>query len=67
MQKTKIYEDQGLNKLAVTTDGLARMLSCGEHTAKQVGEKSGARLELGTRRTLWNIKIIQEYLDSIAS
>lgn len=67
MQKTKTYEGQTLGKLAVTTRELAQMLGCGEYSAKQVGEKSGARLDLGTRRTLWNVNIIREYLDKIAS
>lgn len=67
MQKTKTYEEQNLVKLAVTTAELAKMMGCGEYTARQVGEKSGARLDLGTRRALWNVKCVQEYLDSVAS
>lgn len=67
MQKTKTYEGQNIVKLAVTTAELAEMLGCGEYTARQVGEKSRARLDIGTRRTLWNVKSIQEYLDEIAS
>lgn len=66
MQKTKKNENVKIMKLAVDTRELADMLSCGEHSARKIGEESGARLDFGTRRTLWNVKVIQEYLDNIA-
>lgn len=62
MNKTGANEFVHLPKLAVTTEELATMLSCGIGTAKEVGEKSGARLDLATRRTLWSVDRVREFI-----
>ena len=64
MNKT-IKRDYGLPKIAVDTKELASMLSCGEATAKKCGIECGARVQIG-KRVLWNVKVVQEYLDSLA-
>lgn len=49
-------------KLLVTLDELAGILSCGLGTAKEIGEASQARFEMG-RRVLWNIGKVKAYID----
>lgn len=51
--------------LTVDTEGLAAMLSCGEATARKIGEQAGARIEMG-RRVLYLVTKVQRYLESIA-
>lgn len=65
MYKTDKNRTYDLPKLAVDTDELAYMLSCGEATARNIGTKSGARIQVG-KRVLWNVRVIQEYLDTLA-
>ena len=48
-------------KLAVDTDDLMAMLSCGRQTAIKIGEDSCARIQIG-RRVLWNVDRVREYL-----
>lgn len=62
MNKTSEKDIIQLPKLAVTTEELAAMLSCGIVTAKEIGEKSGARLDLATRRTLWSVDKVREFI-----
>lgn len=49
-------------KLLVTLDELAGILSCGLETAKKIGESSQARFEMG-RRVLWNVAKVKAYID----
>ena len=49
-------------KLLVTLDELAGILSCGLETAKKIGEYSEARFEMG-RRVLWNVAKVKAYID----
>lgn len=56
----------GVQKLAVTTEELQAMLSCGRSTAVQVGESAEARMQIG-RRVLWNVSKVQLYLDLISA
>jgi hypothetical protein len=56
-----------LEKIAVTTEELAEMLSCGIGTAKKIGERSGAKLDFGTRRVFWCVERVKEYLLEEAS
>ena len=51
--------------LAVDIDGLAAMLSCGQATARKIGEDAGARILIG-RRVLYSVDRVQRYLDAIA-
>ncbi len=53
------------NRIAVDTHELQIMLSCGKRTAVQIGCAAGAKIKVG-KRVLWNIKRIQEYLDSLS-
>lgn len=51
--------------LSVDIEGLAAMLSCGQATARKIGEDAGARIYIG-RRVLYSVSRIQKYLDTIA-
>lgn len=62
MNKTSDKDIIQLPKLTVTTEELASMLSCGIVTAREIGEKSGARLDLPTRRTLWSVDKVREFI-----
>lgn len=46
-------------------EGLAAMLSCGQATAKKVGEEAGARIVIG-RRVLYSVSKVQKYIEKIA-
>ena len=52
MRKTKERETDQL--LAVDIDKLSGMLSCGQATARQIGEDAGARIMIG-RRVLYSV------------
>ncbi len=49
---------------SVDTEGLKNMLCCGKTTAVKIGTAAGAKVVIG-RRVLWNLSIIQKYLDEI--
>lgn len=51
--------------LAVDIEKLAAMLSCGEVTARKIGEKSGARISCG-RRKLYCVSKVEKYLETIS-
>ena len=51
--------------LSVDLEKLAAMLSCGQATAKKVGEEAGARIMIG-RRVLYSVSKIQKYIEKIA-
>lgn len=63
MQKTKNRQTNEF--LTVDIERLAAMLSCGQVTAKKIGEDAGARIVVG-RRVLYSVHKIEKYLDSIA-
>lgn len=63
MRETKNRETE--NKLAVDIEKLSAMLSCGNATAKKIGEDAHARVIVG-RRVLYSIHKVEEYLNSIA-
>lgn len=48
-------------KLMVTLNDLAGMLSCGLVTAKKIGEESGARLQVGSR-VLYSVEKVKKYI-----
>lgn len=52
-------------KVAVTTDGLREILSCGYPAAVKIGEQAHAKVQIG-RRVLWNVAKVQKYLDEIS-
>lgn len=49
----------------VDTNGLQAMLSSGRKTAVEIGTAARARVQVG-RRVLWNVKKIEQYLDTIS-
>lgn len=54
-----------LRNLSVNTETLMEVLDCGRKTATEIGNKAGAKMCVG-RKILWNLKLIQQYLDTIA-
>lgn len=52
-------------KRLVDTSNLMEMLDCGKHTAIEIGTLARARVCIG-RKLFWNVKLIQQYIDSIA-
>lgn len=52
--------------LAVDTEGLQTILSCGNKTAIEIGVDAQARIVVG-RRVLWNVEKIQEYLNMVST
>lgn len=63
MRKTN--RDDANRRLAVDTKELQSMLCCGRDTAVKIGLEAKARVNIGAR-ALWNVKLIQSYLDSIS-
>lgn len=63
MRQTKERETD--NILAVDIEGLAAMLSCGQSTAKKIGEDACARITVG-RRVLYSVSKVEQYLERIA-
>jgi len=54
-----------LEKKAVNTNTLMKLLDCGKATAIKIGHSATAEIRLG-RKVLWNVKLIQKYLDDIS-
>ena len=52
-------------QMLVDTNGLQEMLCAGRSAAVKIGTDAGARVQIG-RRVFWNVKKIQEYIDSIS-
>lgn len=52
-------------QILVDMTGLQQMLSAGRKTAYDIGTAAQARVDVG-RRVLWNVKKVQEYVDSIS-
>lgn len=67
MRTTRKFEDAVLlqPKIAVTTEELQYLLSCGRDSAIQLGESAEARIQIG-RRVLWNVEKIKEYAKLIS-
>lgn len=61
MLKTANRSTKDTEFITVSTDRLAELLDCGKSTARNIGEKAGAKIKIG-RRTLWNIEKIKAYL-----
>lgn len=63
MKKTK---ERGTDRLlSVDVEKLAAMLSCGQATAKKIGEEAGARIVIG-RRVLYSVSKVQKYIEKMA-
>lgn len=52
-------------KIAVTTEELQFLLSCGRDSAIHIGESAEARVQIG-RRVLWNVEKVKEYINQIS-
>lgn len=63
MRQTK--ERESNLRLAVDIDGLIALLSCGQMTARKIGEDAGARIVIG-RRVLYSVQKVEKYLEAIA-
>lgn len=63
MRQTKERETNMM--LAVDIEGLAAMLSCGQATAKKIGEDACAKITVG-RRVLYSVSKVEKYLEAIA-
>lgn len=64
-EKQVSQADNRLTTLTVNTRLLMEMLSCGKPTAIKIGTAAGAKIVIG-RKILWNVNIIQRYLNNIA-
>lgn len=53
-------------RLAVTTEELQALLSCGRKSAVDIGELAEAKIQLG-RRVLWNVEKVKTYLNLISA
>ena len=51
--------------LAVDIEKLSAMLSCGHATARKIADEAEAIIKIN-RRVLFNVKKVQDYLDSIS-
>ena len=66
MNKVKKFAEVDITqKVAVDTNELRGLLSCGRATAVKIGTEAGARIQFG-RRVLWNTEKIRAYLNSIS-
>lgn len=52
-------------KITVDTVGLQELLGCGRMAALEIGERAGAKIKIG-RRTLWSVRKIMDFIDSVA-
>ncbi len=52
-------------KRLVDTNNLMEILDCGKHTAIKIGTNARAKVCM-ERKLFWNVKLIQQYLDSIS-
>ena len=58
MQKSK----QEVDRACITTAELQQMLGCGLPAARKLGREAKAEIKIGSRRTLWFLPKIMEYL-----
>lgn len=66
MRATKKQESANVqDKIAVTTEELQALLSCGRYSAVQIGEAAEARIQIG-KRVFWNVQKVREYINLIS-
>lgn len=63
--KQTTQRSSSITALTVSTKILMQMLNCGKPTAIKIGTAAGAKIVIG-RKILWNVSVIQCYLNSIA-
>lgn len=56
-----------INYSPITVDirGLQSMLNLGKNKAMEIGNKAGAVIHLGSRRTLYSVEKIKAYMDGL--
>ncbi len=64
-QKQKLPVADLNQKKLVNTANLMEILDCGKHTAIKIGTSARAKVCI-ERKLFWNVKLIQQYIDSIA-
>lgn len=66
MNATKKFNGVDIqNKIAITTNELQAMLSCGRYSAVQIGELAEARIQIG-KRIFWNVEKVKSYINLIS-
>ena len=66
MRATKQFNNVDTqSKIAINTDELQAMLSCGRYSAVQIGEAAESRIQIG-KRIFWNVEKIKSYINSIS-
>ena len=66
MRATRQFNNVDIqSKIAITTEELQSMLSCGRYSAVQIGEAAEARVQIG-KRIFWNVEKIKIYVNSIS-
>lgn len=66
MKATKQFNGVDIqNKIAITTNELQAMLSCGRYSAVQIGELAEARIQIG-KRIFWNVEKVKSYINLIS-
>lgn len=66
MRTTKQFNTVDIrNKIAITTNELQAMLSCGRYSAVQIGEAAEARIQIG-KRIFWNVEKVKTYINFIS-
>lgn len=48
--------------IAVDVKGLMKLLSCGEPTAREIGQKAEARITISGKRVLYSVDKIKAYI-----
>lgn len=57
-------EKQNIKPLMVDIKKLQEMTNLSKNNAMRLGNDAGAKVELGIRRTLYNVRAVEEYLDA---
>lgn len=66
MKATKQFNGVDIqNKIAITTNELQAMLSCGRYSAVQIGDLAEARIQVG-KRVFWNVEKVKSYINRIS-
>ena len=48
--------------IATDIDGLVQILGCGKETARSIAQMAGARVSTNSRRTIYSLDKIREYV-----
>lgn len=65
MNETTKSRFDSTERMTVDIDGLMELLGVGRKTATDIGTSAKARIQVN-RRVLWNLKLIQKYLDALS-